>query len=218
MTIALFDLDNTLIKGDSDYEWGNYLVENSYVDPELYQKKNNEFFQQYKNGTICPKEFALFSYEFLAMNDYDLLLQIRKNFFDNKIFPLILPKAQELVKKHQKNNDIIAIVTSTNSFISRISADFFNIQYLLASEPEIINNRFTGRMIGEPCYQEGKVLKVKEWIILNNLHTHKEIWFYTDSFNDIKLMEFSSNPVSVDPDNKLKDISIDKNWPIISLR
>ena len=218
MNIVLFDLDNTLIKGDSDYEWGNYLVENNYVNSESHRKKNDEFFQQYKNGTICPKEFALFSYEFLAKNDYEVLLEIRKNFFNNKILPLILPKALDLVKKHQKNNDIVAIVTSTNSFISKISADFFNIKHLLASEPEIINKKFTGKMLGDPCYQEGKVLKVKEWIKLNKLYDHKEIWFYTDSFNDIKLMEFSSNPISVDPDSKLHKVSIDKNWPIISLR
>ena len=135
-----------------------------------------------------------------------------------KILPLILPKAIDLVNLHKDNNDIIAIVTSTNSFISRVSADFFNIDHLLASEPELINNKFTGKLSGEPCYQEGKVSKVVNWINTNNLSNFKEIFFYTDSHNDLKLMEYCTKPIAVDPDITLKKISIERNWKIISLR
>lgn len=218
MNIALFDLDNTLIKGDSDHEWGNFLVENNYVDKKSYKIKNDYFFEQYKKGVLCPKEFAKFSYEPLTKYDYENLLMMRKNFFKEKIKPLVLPKAQELIKKHRDNNDVIAIVTSTNSFISKISAEFFNINHLLASEPEFINNKFTGNLVGEPCYQDGKVSKVKEWIKNNKLKNSKDIYFYTDSHNDIKLLEFSTVPIAVDPDNILKKISIENNWNIISLR
>ena len=218
MNIVLFDLDNTLIKGDSDYQWGNYLAENNYVDSQLYKKKNDIFYEKYKNGTLCPKEFALFSYEPLKKYDYKNLISMRKNFFNEKIRPLILPKAVDLIKSHKKNNDILAIVTSTNSFISKISADYFQINNLLASEPEFINNKFTGKLYGEPCYQEGKVLKVKEWIKDNNHSNYDEIYFYTDSHNDIKLMEFCTKPIAVDPDSILKDLSIKNNWKIISLR
>ena len=218
MNIVLFDLDNTLIKGDSDHEWGNFLVENNYVDQRIYKEKNNNFFEQYKNGTLCPKEFALFSYEPLTKYSYEKLLNIREKFFEEKIIPLVLPKALKLVNYHKNNNDILAIVTATNSFISRITADFFNIKHLLASEPEFVNNRFTGNMLGEPCFKDGKVTKVQEWMKVNKLSEFKEIYFYTDSHNDIKLMEFCTRPIAVDPDEILKKTSIDNKWEIISLR
>ena len=218
MNIALFDLDNTLIKGDSDYQWGNYLVENNYVDPKLYKEKNENFFEQYRNGTLCAREFAEFSYEPLTKYDLETLINIRKKFFEEKIKPLILPKAIDLIKFHKERKDILAIVTATNSFISRISADYFKINDLLASEPEFIDNKFTGRLHGEPCFQEGKVLKVKEWMKLNNYKSYDDIYFYTDSHNDIKLLEYCTIPVAVDPDNILKELSKKNNWKIMSLR
>ena len=218
MNIALFDLDNTLIKGDSDYQWGNYLVENNYVDPKLYKEKNENFFEQYRKGTLCAREFAEFSYEPLTKYDFKTLINIRKKFFEEKIKPLILPKAIDLIKFHKERKDILAIVTATNSFISRISADYFEINDLLASEPEFIDNKFTGRLHGEPCFQEGKVLKVKEWMKLNNYKSYDDIYFYTDSHNDIKLLEYCTIPVAVDPDNILKELSKKNNWKIMSLR
>ena len=218
MNIALFDLDNTLIKGDSDYQWGNYLVENNYVDPKLYKEKNENFFEQYRKGTLCAREFAEFSYEPLTKYDFKTLISIRKKFFEEKIKPLILPKAIDLIKFHKERKDILAIVTATNSFISRISADYFEINDLLASEPEFIDNKFTGRLHGEPCFQEGKVLKVKEWMKLNNYKSYDDIYFYTDSHNDIKLLEYCTIPVAVDPDNILKELSKKNNWTIMSLR
>ena len=218
MNIALFDLDNTLIKGDSDYQWGNYLVENNYVDPKLYKEKNENFFEQYRKGTLCAREFAEFSYEPLTKYDFKTLISIRKKFFEEKIKPLILPKAIDLIKFHKERKDILAIVTATNSFISRISADYFEINDLLASEPEFIDNKFTGRLHGEPCFQEGKVLKVKEWIKLNNYKIYDDIYFYTDSHNDIKLLEYCTIPVAVDPDDILEKLSKKNNWKIMSLR
>ena len=218
MNIALFDLDNTLIKGDSDHEWGNYLVENNYVDSKSYKEKNNMFFERYKKGTLCTKEFALFSYEPLTKYSYKTLLEIREKFFNEKILPLVLPKAIDLVNHHKKNGDIVAIVTATNSFISKVSANFFKITHLLASEPEFIDNKFTGNLQGEPCFQEGKVYKVKEWIKKNNLSDHDEIYFYTDSHNDLKLLEYCTKPVAVDPDETLNRICVKNSWEIISLR
>ena len=218
MNIVLFDLDNTLIKGDSDHEWGNYLVENNYVDSKSYKEKNNMFFEKYKNGTLCPREFAKFSYEPLTKYSYKTLLNIREKFFNEKILPLVLPKAIDLVNYHIKNGDTIAIVTATNSFISKVSANFFQIEHLLASEPEFIDNKFTGNLHGEPCFKEGKVYKVKEWIKKNNFSNHGEIYFYTDSHNDLKLLEFCTIPVAVDPDETLNRISLENNWKILSLR
>ena len=218
MNIALFDLDNTLINGDSDYEWGNFLVENNYVDKEYYQKKNDVFFEQYRKGTLCPIEFAKFSYEPLAKYDYEFLLDIRKKFFKEKIKPIVHKKAEDLVKFHKKNNDIIVIVTATNSFISRLSADYFKIEDLLATEPEFKNGKFTGDLSGEPCFKEGKVNKVKKWMKSNKYTNYEDIYFYTDSHNDMKLLEFCTIPVAVDPDKILKEISIKNNWKIISLK
>ena len=218
MNIALFDLDNTLIKGDSDYQWGNYLVENNYVDPVSYSEKNENYFDQYRKGTLCAKEFAEFSYEPLTKYDYNTLISIRKKFFEEKIKPLILPKAVDLVRFHKEKKDILAIVTATNSFISKVSADYFEIKNLLASEPEFINNKFTGKLSGEPCFQEGKVKKVKEWMKLNNYNNYDDIYFYTDSHNDIQLLEYCTKPIAVDPDKILKDLSKKNNWQIMSLR
>ena len=218
MNIALFDLDNTLINGDSDYEWGNFLVENNYVDPEYYKKKNDVFFEQYRNGTLCPKEFAKFSYEPLKKYNIKFLLEIREIFFEKKIKPIIRSKAEDLVKLHKNNDDVIAIVTATNSFISRLSADYFKMDDLLATEPEFKNGAFTGELSGEPCFKEGKVNKVKEWIKLNKYIDIDEMYFYTDSHNDIELLEFCTIPVAVDPDNTLREISIKNNWKIISLK
>jgi len=218
MNIALFDLDNTLIKGDSDYQWGNYLVENNYVDPVSYSEKNENYFDQYRKGTLCAKEFAEFSYEPLTKYDYNTLISIRKKFFEEKIKPLILPKAVDLVRFHKEKKDILAIVTATNSFISKVSADYFEIKNLLASEPEFINNKFTGKLSGEPCFQEGKVKKVKEWMKLNNYNNYDDIYFYTDSHNDIQLLEYCTKPIAVDPDKILEDLSKKNNWQIMSLR
>ena len=218
MNIALFDLDNTLIKGDSDYQWGNYLVENNYVDPVSYSEKNENYFDQYRKGTLCAKEFAEFSYEPLTKFDYDTLISIRKQFFEEKIKPLILPKAVDLVRFHKEKKDILAIVTATNSFISKVSADYFEIKNLLASEPEFIINKFTGKLSGEPCFQEGKVKKVKEWMKLNNYNNYDDIYFYTDSHNDIQLLEYCTKPIAVDPDKILEDLSKKNNWQIMSLR
>jgi len=218
MNIALFDLDNTLIKGDSDYQWGNYLVENNYVDPVSYSEKNENYFDQYRKGTLCAKEFAEFSYEPLTKFDYDTLISIRKQFFEEKIKPLILPKAVDLVRFHKEKKDILAIVTATNSFISKVSADYFEIKNLLASEPEFINNKFTGKLSGDPCFQEGKVKKVKEWMKLNNYNNYDDIYFYTDSHNDIQLLEYCTKPIAVDPDKILEDLSKKNNWQIMSLR
>ena len=218
MNIALFDLDNTLIKGDSDYQWGNYLVENNYVDPVSYSEKNENYFDQYRKGTLCAKEFAEFSYEPLTNYDYNTLISIRQKFFEEKIKPLILPKAIDLVRFHKEKKDILAIVTATNSFISKVSADYFEIKNLLASEPEFINNKFTGKLLGDPCFQEGKVKKVKEWMKLNNYNNYDDIYFYTDSHNDIQLLEYCTKPIAVDPDKILEDLSKKNNWQIISLR
>ncbi len=218
MNIALFDLDNTLIKGDSDYQWGNYLVENNYVDPASYSEKNENYFDQYRKGTLCAKEFAEFSYEPLTNYDYNTLISIRQKFFEEKIKPLILPKAVDLVRFHKEKKDILAIVTATNSFISKVSADYFEIKNLLASEPEFINNKFTGKLLGDPCFQEGKVKKVKEWMKLNNYNNYDDIYFYTDSHNDIQLLEYCTKPIAVDPDKILEDLSKKNNWQIISLR
>ena len=218
MNIALFDLDNTLIDGDSDYEWGNFLVENNFVDPDYYKRKNEAFFKQYREGTLCPKEFAKFSYEPLTKYDFKFLLNIRERFFKEKIKPIILSKAEDLVNLHRKNNDIIIIVTATNSFISKLSADYFKIENLLATEPEFKDGKFTGELSGEPCFKEGKVNKVKNWLEENKHINFDDIYFYTDSHNDIKLLEFCTKPIAVDPDNILKDVSEKNNWEIISLR
>jgi len=217
MTLALFDLDNTLLAGDSDYLWGEFLTEQGIVDADLYARENQRFYDEYKKGTLDIHEFQAFSQQPLVENDIEKMLVLRQQFLKQKIEPIMNPASFELIKKHQKKGDTLVVITATNSFITRPITTAFGIKHLLATEPQMVNGKYTGKIDGTPCFQEGKVTRLNEWMQQQNLNL-KGSWFYSDSHNDLPLLLEAENPVAVDADEKLLTYAHQHNWPIITLR
>ncbi len=218
MALALFDLDNTLLRGDSDYAWGEFLTEKGIVDAQTHQRENDRFYQQYLNGKLDIYEFLDFQLRPLAQHPRAQLDQWRNEYLQRYVQPMITPQAQALVSKHRERGDTPVIITATNSFVTRPIADLFGVKHLIATEPEIINGEFTGKVEGLPSFQEGKVTRLKQW--LN--HPGRELsltgsWFYSDSHNDLPLLEIVDNPVAVNPDAELRSIAKQRNWPVYTL-
>lgn len=217
MTLAIFDLDNTLIAGDSDYTWGRFLAGIGVVDGNFHERENQRFYDEYKAGTLDIHEFLSFSLRPLSQHSMETLHGWRDEFMEQKILPLMLPKARELLKKHRDQGDTLIIITATNRFITEPIAQAFDVEHLIATEPEILDNSFTGEIIDVPCYREGKVKLMQRWTSFNGGNLN-ESWFYSDSHNDIPLLEVVEHPVAVDPDETLAQYARDKGWPVISLR
>lgn len=217
MTLAIFDLDNTLLGGDSDYLWAEFLVENKIVDGENYRQTNQNFYDQYLAGTMDIFEFLAFQLKPLADNSLADLSSWRSDYLAEKIEPIILPAGRALIAKHQQQGDTLLIITATNSFITTPIAEKLGIPYLIATEPEVINGVYTGKVAGTPSYQEGKVKRLQEWLDAQNL-TLEGSYFYSDSHNDLPLLELVEHPIAVDPDPKLQTIAQQRGWKIVSLR
>ena len=217
VNMALFDLDNTLLGGDSDYLWGEFLVGIGAVAAEEHQRENQRYLAQYQAGLLDIHEFLSFQLKPLADNDVKRLHTWRERFVAEVIAPLVLARGRELVEDHRSRNHCLAIVTSTNAFITRPIADLLGIEHLLATEPEFDGQRYTGNYIGEPCAGAGKVHWVNEWAGRNGLSLD-DSWFYSDSYYDLPLLSAVEHPVAVDPDDKLSGHAHRHGWPIVSLR
>lgn len=217
MGLAIFDLDETLLAGDSDYLWGRFLVEEGIVDGELYQRENDRFFRQYKEGTLDIREWLSFQLRPLAEHELDRLLALRSRYLAAYIEPIILPAARDLIERHRREGHTLLIITATNAFITRPIADLLGIPDLLASEPEFVNGRYTGGVSGIPSFREGKVIRLRAWLAEREIDL-AESWFYSDSHNDLPLLELVAHPVAVDPDPVLASTARARGWQIISLR
>lgn len=217
MALAIFDLDNTLLSGDSDYLWGVFLGEQGIVDAEFYERENERFYQEYKDGKLDIMEFLQFSLAPLAENKLEDLLTWRQQFIQSKILPIIPEASYELIRKHEQQGDTLMIITATNAFVTKPIADLLGIKTLIATEPEFADNRYTGRVHGEPSFQYGKVIRLNEWLEENN-QSLSGSYFYSDSHNDIPLLVKVDHPIAVDPDETLRNHAIQNQWPIISLR
>jgi HAD superfamily hydrolase (TIGR01490 family) len=217
LSLAIFDLDNTLLGGDSDYLWGQYLAEAGVVDKESYESQNRAFYEQYKAGTLDIYEFAAFSFRPLSEHSMPQLYEWRANFIEQKIRPLLLDKAFALVDKHRNDGDTLLIITATNRFVTEPIAELYGIENLLATDPEMEEGRFTGKVAGIPCFQDGKVKRLRTWMESRDASL-KDSWFYSDSNNDLPLLQKVDNPVAVDPDPALKQYAEDAGWPVMSLR
>jgi len=217
MTLAIFDLDNTLLGGDSDYLWGAYLVAEGLVDGDYYQRENQRFYEEYRQGNLDIYEFLNFSLRPLIENPPNRLLTLRERFIAEKIRPIILPAARALIDHHRQQGHRLLIITATNRFITEPIAAALGVEHLLATDPECINGRYTGRVAGTPTFREGKVIRLKEWLAKNGANI-ADSWFYSDSHNDLPLLETVSHPVAVDPDDTLRQHAEMKGWPVISLR
>lgn len=217
MTLALFDLDNTLIADDSDYLWGKFLVDEGLVDRLIYDKINAQFYEDYQNGTLDMMAFLRFALAPLAAHPLTLLHEWRNDFIRTIITPLLLEKATQLIETHRAQGDTLLVITATNAFITAPIAALYGIEHLIATTPEFVDGKYTGNVVGTPCFQEGKVTRLKAWLTQHN-KTLAGSYFYSDSHNDLPLLNLVDNPVAVDPDDKLHDIAQAKQWKIISLR
>jgi len=217
MSLALFDLDNTLLAGDSDYLWGVFLGELGVVDKVTYESMNQHFYDDYKAGVLDIEEFLAFSLRPLADNDPQALAAWHARFMAERIEPLISPAAEALVARHRDAGDTLVIITATNSFVTAPIARRFGIDHLIATEPERIGDRYTGRVDGTPSFREGKVVRLTEWLTANGGNLD-DSWFYSDSHNDLPLLERVDHPVAVDPDPQLHHHAETRGWPVISLR
>lgn len=218
MRLALFDLDNTLLAGDSDFEWAQYLIAKGVLDGEVHAARNEQFYQQYKAGTLDIHEFLDFQLKPLSRHPRRILEEWHHEFMRTRILPIITQKARDLVDSHR--DDARAVVTATNSFVTGPIAREFGIEHLVATEPEEQAGEFTGRVVGAPCFREGKVTRVEAWLAEHGLTwaSFTETWFYADSLNDLPLLAKVTHPVAVDPDQTLIEAAMENDWMIISLR
>ncbi len=217
MSLAIFDLDNTLIAGDSDHLWGEFLVEKALVDTDKFKQTNDAFFQDYRRGEFNIHAYLRFALKALAQFDPDTLAQLHQEFMQLKIAPLMLDKAHALIYEHRVAGDTLIVITATNRFVTQPIVKLLGIDNLLASEGELRGGRYTGEPIGTPCFAEGKVTRLQQWLAETG-HSLKNAFFYSDSHNDLPLLRIVDNPVAVDPDAKLEDAARAASWPIISLR
>ncbi|MDZ7663644.1 HAD family hydrolase [Thiohalophilus sp.] len=217
MALAIFDLDNTLLDGDSDYLWGRFLVEQGRVDGDTYERENHRFYEEYRRGQLDIQEFLAFSLKPLSEIPPTELSELHRQFMESEIRPRITRPTRDLLARHRAKGDFLLIITATNRFITAPIAEELGVDDLLATDPEQIDGRYTGRVSGIPCFREGKVERLEQWLKQTGLNL-ADSWFYSDSRNDLPLLERVAHPVAVDPDETLTDHATARGWPIISLR
>lgn len=215
MNLVAFDLDNTLLAGDSDYLWGQYLAAEGAVDAENFESENRRFYAQYEAGTLDIHEYAEFALGLMGQIEPEQLHALRHSFVQNVIRPIVAPGAPALIDKHRQAGDNMLIITATNTFVTEPIADLLGIETLIGTEPEYRNGRMTGRIEGTPCFQAGKVTKINDWL---QGQTISRSWCYSDSANDVPLLEWAHEPIAVDPCPRLRKIAEERHWEVISLR
>lgn len=216
--LALFDLDNTLLHGDSDHAWGDFLVDEGVVDREEFRAKNDAFYQAYKAGTLDIHDYLRFALSPIAGKRDEDLKPLVDRFMQTKVLPMIHHAAWALLERHQ--DDLRAIVTATNAFVTQPIAAHLGIAHLIACNVEKVDDRYTGQSVGVPSFREGKILRVEQWLAEHGhrLRDFDETYFYSDSLNDLPLLNIVTHPVAVDPDETLHAHAKSRGWPIISLR
>lgn len=216
---ALFDLDHTLLLGDSDHAWGEYMASHQLVEQDFFREKNEAFYQQYVNGTLDIYEYYNFALQPLIKNDINIMLNAREKFLIEIIAPMIPQQSLQLVQKHQEQGDTCIIITATQSFVTQPIASLFAVEHLLATDPEIIDGKFTGNIAGTPCFQKGKLTKFRDWLKVQNIEfdSIEHITAYSDSYNDLPLLQMAHTPVAVNPDQRLASHATEQGWQIIHM-
>jgi len=217
MSLAIFDLDNTLIGGDSDFLWGEFIGEEGIVDANAYRKKNEYFYQQYDLGTLDIYAWLEFCLEPLTRYSMTELQELHHRFMIQKIEPILLDKAQNCINRHKERGDTVLVITASTSFVTAPIVKKYGINHLLATEPEIKAGRYTGGVSGMPCFQSGKIDKLMPWLQKNE-ETLTGSTFYSDSHNDLPLLELVDNPVAVNADKILTQIAEKKGWEVLNWR
>ncbi|GAB4291473.1 MAG: HAD family hydrolase [Thiohalomonadaceae bacterium] len=217
MTLAIFDLDNTLLGGDSDYLWGRFLVEQGIVDGAYYERENNRFYEEYKAGTLDIRAYQRFALAPLVGQAPETLAAWHRRYMAEKIRPILLPASRHLLDWHRSQGHVPLIITATNRFITEPIVAALGVEHFLATEPEVVNGRYTGDITGIPTFQHGKVERLAQWLEQTGYNL-AGAWFYSDSHNDLPLLEQVDNPVAVDPDDTLRSHAEARGWDIITLR
>ena len=219
MNLALFDLDNTLLNGDSDFEWSQFLIRIGILDRELFEVKNLAFYEQYKAGTLDIYEFLDFQLKPLSHHSRKVLDAWHSQFMRESIMPIVTQPARDLVKHHRDAGDVCVIITATNSFVTSPIAREFGIEHLIATEPEHKNGEFTGRVADVPCFREGKITRLNNWLTDRGwtLDSFDDTVFYSDSLNDLPLLCKVKHPVAANPDATLRAHAEQHGWRIINL-
>ena len=220
MKLALFDLDNTLLNGDSDFEWAQFLITKGVLDREVHEAANLAFYSDYKAGTLDIHAFLDFQLAPLARHERAELDAWHREFMATRILPILGSPARSLVQRHLDDGDLCALVTATNSFVTGPICRELGIPHLIATIPAHENGRFTGKPRGTPSFKAGKIERVEAWLEAMGLWwgAFEESWFYSDSLNDLPLLQKVSHPVTVDPDDTLRAQAAKSGWPILSLR
>ena len=220
MNLTIFDLDNTLLDGDSDYNWGLFLIKEGLVDQKTHESSNKQFYDDYNSGKLDIYEFVEFQFKFFRDNPRILLDKLLKRYIDEIAKPMITKKARDLVSKHRAKGDKLLIITATNSYITKPIGKLFDIDDLIGTDPEEIDGEFTGKVKGIPSFKEGKIERLNLWLKQKKFtfNDFDQISFYSDSQNDLPLLRLVSNPIAVNPDRVLEKEAIKNNWPIIILR
>ena len=217
MTLAIFDLDHTLLHGDSDQLWGEFFARRANLDEEQRIRTSQRFYDDYVKGKLDLEAFLEFALAPLSQFPMAQLIQWRNEFIQSVIDPIILPAAVDLIEEHRSRGDTPIIITATNHFLTEPIAGLFGVKHLLATQPEIRNGQFTGRYTGVPTFREGKVVVLNMWIKEHN-ESLSGSYFYSDSANDIPLLDLVDHPIAVDPDPTLRLYAEERNWQVISLR
>jgi HAD superfamily hydrolase (TIGR01490 family) len=220
LQLAIFDLDNTLLNGDSDYNWSLFLIQHGILDSDLHKERNEQFFKEYQSGNLDVYAYCEFQFKTLKDNPRKLLDELRSEYIKKIINPMITKEAKDLVDSHRKENHKLLIITATNSYITKPIADLLGIEDLIGTDLEEVNGEFTGKVSGLPSFQEGKITRLNLWLEERGLifEELEKTFFYSDSMNDIPLLEKVSNPVAANPDEVLEKKAIKEDWPIIYLR
>jgi len=209
MLLALFDLDHTLLNLDSDHAWGEFLIGQQLVDAASHRARNDQFYEDYKAGTLDAVAYNEFVFEFLAQHDLVRLAELHQHFMQQVITPALRPRGQAAIAQHRAAGHEIVIITATNAFVTAPIAAA--VAQLIASQPELRDGRYTGRLVGEPCFQAGKLHHLQHWLAGREV---AESWGYSDSFNDLPLLNFVDHPVAVNPDTRLHAHALAQQWPI----
>jgi HAD superfamily hydrolase (TIGR01490 family) len=217
--LALFDLDNTLLEGDSDHAWGEFLISNCLVEEKAHREKNDHFYDQYKQGVLDIHGYVAFTLQPVMQLDRTQRAQLIAKFMEQSVEPIILDKGKELVRAHLDAGDFCIIITATNEFISTPIAKLFNADLIIATQLQINNDMYNGKILGAPCYQDGKVAKLNAWLDQQETCFNlNDAVFYSDSINDLPLLQEVATPVAVDPDQRLREKAQSEGWKILTLR
>jgi HAD superfamily hydrolase (TIGR01490 family) len=220
VNLTLFDLDNTLLNGDSDFEWSQFLIRIGVLDRELFEAQNLAFYEHYKAGTLDIQEFLDFQLKPLSRHARKTLDEWHQRFMREQALGMITQAARDLVNRHRTAGDVCVIITATNSFVTAPIAREFGVEHLIATEPDHKGGEFTGRVAGVPCFREGKITRLESWLREQgwNLDSFADTTFYSDSLNDLPLLAKVKNPIAVNPDDTLRNHAEQHGWPVMSLR